>query len=163
MKKSIWFAFVLLLVACGKEEAKPKPLPVLTAPHMNAEEMLRLVNAARATGYRCGEEAFGPAPALTWNPLLEKSSAAHAQDMAEKNYFAHEALDGSKPADRITRAGYRWSTCGENIAKGQQSIPEVVEAWLKSPGHCKNIMNPAYKHLGASRFVSSWVQNFGSP
>lgn len=161
--KRVLFALVLLVAACGKQEAPPTKLPQLESQASKNAFQLKLVNEARASGYKCGDEDFPPVKALTWNDRLEKSSLAHAKDMSDKNYFSHTGLDGSQPSDRIDRAGYVWSTCGENIAKGQTSIEEVVAGWLKSPGHCKNIMNANFTQMGAARFASTWVQNFGTP
>ena len=73
------------------------------------------------------------------------------------------------PAQRVTLAGYVWSTTGENIAAGYRTPAEVVAGWIGSPGHCVNLMNPAYKHLGVgfvevpgSPYVVYSGQNFGA-
>lgn len=163
MKKQVlWLALVLLVARCGKEVPVTKE-PSLDSPEGKKALMLKLVNEARAKGYVCGEDTCPPVGPLTWSELLEKSSLGHATDMTEKDYFSHDSLDGSKVSDRVTRTGYQWNTVGENIAKGQTSITEVVAGWLKSPGHCKNIMHAAFTQLGAARFKNTWVQNFGTP
>ncbi len=163
MIKQIFGLVLLVLVAgCGKDAVVTKD-PKLEAEQANREFMLKLVNEARAEGHLCGTEQMAPVGRLKWNSLLEKTAVGYAQYMSDKNFFAHEGLDGSKPADRVTKAGYRWSVVGENIAKGQTSIREVVEGWLKSPGHCVNIMRPQFSELGAGRFKNYWVQNFGHP
>jgi uncharacterized protein YkwD len=69
-------------------------------------------------------------------------------------------------AQRISNAGYAFKgfrsyTVGENIAQGQMSIDEVMTGWLKSEGHCKNLMNPAFKEIGVAEFNHYWVQDFG--
>ena len=51
---------------------------------------------------------------------------------------------------------------GENIATGYTSEREVVDAWIKSPGHCKNIMNKAYKEMGVARVGNYWTQEMAS-
>jgi hypothetical protein len=64
--------------------------------------------------------------------------------------------------DTFTRiAQFDPAPSAENIAKGQQSAQEVVEAWLKSPGHRKNILAPHSTRLGVGKVGSVWVQNFG--
>ena len=92
----------------------------------------------------------------------------HAVDMATQNYFSHTSLDGRSPWDRIDEAGYPHFGAGENIAAGQRTAEDVVTAWLNSPGHCRNIMNPSFDELGvgyaydaASTYQRYWVQNFG--
>lgn len=163
MTKTILSLLILALVAaCGKDPEVTRD-PALEAQQANRDYMLKLVNEARASGYLCGEDQMPAVAPLKWNALLEKSSAAYAQYMTEEKFFAHEGKDGTKPSDRISKAGYRWSLCGENIAKGQTSIKEVVAGWLKSPGHCVNIMREGFTELGAARFENTWVQNFGHP
>ena len=144
------------------------PLP--DWPHAG-QDILALVNAARARPRTCGTKAFGPAGALTWNPLLGQAALAHSTDMAQKHYFNHKQPDGSQPADRATAAGYRWVRVGENIASGQRSVEEAVASWLDSPGHCANIMNPTFTEMGAAYAINPqnrnrtpyWTQVFGTP
>ena len=135
------------------------------------QDILALVNAARARPRTCGTQAFGPAAPLTWNPLLGQAALAHSADMAQKHYFNHKQPDGSLPADRATAVGYRWVRVGENIASGQRSVEEAVASWLDSPGHCANIMNPSFTEMGAAYAINPqnrnrtpyWTQVFGTP
>jgi uncharacterized protein YkwD len=159
----VFLALLILVGACGKEDTLLKQPILVASPAARNALMLKLVNQARRSGYKCGEEQMPSVGPLMWNDLLEKSSLAHAKDMAEKKFFDHIAPDGSQPADRVSRAGYLWSSVGENIARGQDSTEEVMEGWLNSPGHCKNILNKNFTQMGAARFQNHWVQNFGSP
>lgn len=83
-----------------------------------------------------------------------------------RDYFSHTSPDGSDPGDRVTAAGYRWSTYGENIAKGQSSPASVMDSWMNSPGHRANIVNCAFKEIGVGKQDSSggpvWTQVFGA-
>ncbi len=135
-----------------------------------AERMLALVNQARAAPRRCGGKSFAAAPALAWDTTLEQVAAQHASDMAANDYFSHTARDGSTPAQRVTRAGYPWRMTGENIAAGQLSPEAAVAGWIKSPGHCENLMNAGYTEMGVAAAVNSasqmglyWAQEFGTP
>ncbi|MBC7703313.1 MAG: CAP domain-containing protein [Rhodoferax sp.] len=135
-----------------------------------AERMLALVNQARALPRRCGDKSFAAVPALAWDTTLERVAAQHATDMATHDYFSHTARDGSTPAQRVTRAGYHWRITGENIAAGQLSPEAAVAGWIKSPGHCENLMNAAYTEMGVAAAVNSaskmglyWAQEFGTP
>lgn len=86
--------------------------------------------------------------------------------MAARDYFSHTSQDGSGPGDRITDAGYRWSTYGENIAKGQRTPAAVMDSWMNSPGHRANILNCSFKELGVGVEDSPggivWTQDFGT-
>ena len=89
--------------------------------------------------------------------------------MARRNYFEHRGRDGSQPKDRVLRAGYDPRLSGENIAFGPETAEEVVAGWLDSPGHCANIMEPRFEHIGVGVATGKkrgriyWVQTFGAP
>lgn len=135
------------------------------------QRILDLVNRARAAPRRCGSLAFQAAAPVRWNDALAEASRRHAEDMARHNYFSHSGRDGSDPAQRIERAGYRYRATGENIAAGTHMDPEeAVAGWIKSPGHCAILMSPAYTDMGAGFAVSAasemgvyWTQAFGAP
>ena len=129
---------------------------------LDKELILELINNARKKGCQCGETYFYQAPPLKWNEKLEKASFLHSKDMKEKKYFSHVSPDGSKVTARLDRIGYRWIAYGENIAQGQNSEAEVVQGWLKSPGHCRNIMNKLYKEMGVGRSGNYWTLTFGT-
>ena len=65
----------------------------------------------------------------------------------KNKYFAHIGSDGSTAGSRIEEAGYNWRTYGENIGQGYKSEEEVIEGWLHSAGHCKNIMSKNFNGL----------------
>jgi len=134
------------------------------------QRVLDLVNQARAMPRSCGSVAFNAAPPVRWNESLATASRQHAEDMARHNYFSHGGRDGSDPAQRVERAGYRYRSTGENIAAGQMKPEEVVATWIKSPPHCANLMNPVYTEMGAAFAVNAksemgiyWTQAFGTP
>jgi len=134
--------------------------------------MLARVNQWRASGANCGTEGnFGPAPAVAWNDSLTNAAAAHSQDMVDHNLFSHTGSNGSTLGQRVTAAGYTWQAVGENIAAGQTTINSVVDGWIASPGHCANIMNPAYVHVGVAcingtssdTYPTYWTMDLGAP
>jgi uncharacterized protein YkwD len=76
---------------------------------------------------------------------------------------------GDDPGARISAAGYRWSTWGENIATGYATPRAVVSGWMHSAGHCRNILDPAFRDVGVgvvARGVrpyrgATWTEDFG--
>lgn len=133
-----------------------------------ARKILQLVNQARAQARTCGAQAMAPVAPVRLNDTLTAAAMAHARDMARHSYFDHTARDGSQPADRATRAGYRWRAVGENIAAGQATPEAAMAGWLKSPGHCVNIMRAEYNEMGIAFAVNRaaesgiyWTQMFG--
>jgi len=135
-----------------------------------ARRILELTNAARAEGRQCGREPFGAAPPLALSPSLSGVAMEHSKDMAGHDLFDHIGSDGLSPGDRMTRSGYKWRMAGENIASGITTADAVVEGWLNSPHHCKNIMGPRFTEMGVAYFYDPksadgiyWTQVFGTP
>ena len=126
-------------------------------------DMLAYVNALRTKGCKCNGVQMPIVPALKWNKLLENAAIRHANDMSSKNFFSHTGSDGSSMSQRVTAAGYNWSYVSENIAWGYTSLPAVINGWVNSAGHCKNMMSANTTELGASRVGNYWVQDFGKP
>ncbi len=130
------------------------------------DEFLQRLNAVRRRGCNCGKFYMRPVGDLTWNFNLQEASWLHAKDMNSRNYFSHTTPEGVTSRDRIyaqgyTIRGYKYVAVGENIAKGQLTIQEVVDDWLNSEGHCRNIMNPNFMEVGISKQGDYWVQEFG--
>ncbi|MEV4675526.1 MULTISPECIES: CAP domain-containing protein [Actinomadura] len=121
-----------------------------------AAQVISLVNKERAkNGCR----------ALTSNGKLAVAAQGHSADMARRGFFDHTNPDGKSPGDRITAAGYRWSTYGENIAKGQPTPASVMTSWMNSPGHRANILNCSFREIGVGVVKSGgpyWTQVFGA-
>ncbi|MFE1442567.1 sigma-70 family RNA polymerase sigma factor [Streptomyces sp. NPDC058739] len=132
-------------------EAAPAP------PSSVAGQVLALVNAERAKA--------GCSP-VTQNSTLDTAAQRHSDDMAARGFFDHTNPDGEDPGDRITAAGYTWSTYAENIARGQQTAAEVMQSWMDSPGHRANILNCSVKETGLGVHQGSggpwWTQVFGT-
>ena len=150
--------------------AEPFAPPQAADRALIASRVLELANAARAHARRCGGESFPAAAPLSRNARLEKAALAYAQDMARFAYMDHTGRDGSSPQQRISAAGYAWVEAGENLASGVMSADEVVAGWLHSPGHCANLMQPAYTEMGVAFAVNPrdaagvyWALEFGRP
>jgi uncharacterized protein YkwD len=129
---------------------------------VNKTVLLQMVNKARQSGCQCGDTYYQPAPPVSWNDQLEAASLVHSADMLQNNYFGHTAPDGSNAGVRIENAGYHWKAYGENIGSGYRNEEEVISGWIKSPNHCKNIMNGAYKEMGVARAGNLWTQEFAA-
>jgi uncharacterized protein YkwD len=135
-----------------------------------SEKVLSLVNAARGKPRKCGRTSFQPVPPLKLSAMLNRAALIHSQDMAKNDFFEHQGSDGSKVGDRASRVGYRWRAVAENIAIGAETAEIVVDGWLKSPGHCMNIMSPDYSEMGVAYVTDPkskpgiyWTQVFGRP
>ncbi len=133
-------------------------------------EVLRLTNEARSKSRKCGGKKMKRVRPVSWNGVLAATANEHSADMATNDYFSHYTPSGASPFQRMRAAGYSYRAAGENIAAGRSLADPaaVVQAWLKSPGHCKVIMNGKYKELGVGRVEGPgkwgvyWTQNFGT-
>ena len=81
------------------------------------------------------------------NPLSNVAQAK-SNDMQQKNYFSHTSPTFGSPFDMMRDFGVNYSSAGENIAMGQQTPEQVVQAWMESEGHRKNILNSTFTHIG---------------
>lgn len=129
------------------------------------EEVLRLVNARRAAGATCGTESRPAVGAVAMDPALRCAARVHSLDMSRRDYFDHVSPDGDGPEQRIERAGYEWRAFGENIAAGYPTPAAVVEGWMASPGHCRNIMTETFVHSGVGYVADGhlWTHVFATP
>ncbi|MEV4921404.1 CAP domain-containing protein [Streptomyces roseoverticillatus] len=121
------------------------------------QQVVDMVNAERAKA--------GCSP-LTINAKLQAAAQGHSDDMAARDYYDHTSPEGKSPGDRITAAGYHWSTYGENIFKSPKDARTAMDGWMKSSGHRANILNCSFKEIGVGiNFKSNgpwWTQNFGA-
>ncbi|MFE6870413.1 CAP domain-containing protein [Kitasatospora sp. NPDC057692] len=123
-----------------------------------AQQVVGLVNVQRS------QAGCGP---LSADSRLATAAQVHSDDMADRNFFDHASPEGTHADQRIEAAGYRWSTWGENIARGQKDPAAVMESWMNSPGHRANILNCSFKQIGVGVRTGSggpwWTQVFAAP
>jgi len=91
-------------------------------------------------GYGC--------PPLSVHPGLTRAAQKHAEDMAASDFFSHISADGRTLADRVDAVGYHYRLVGENIAAGFEDALEVVDSWMESEEHRKNILNCEFEETG---------------
>ena len=116
-----------------------------------AHQVAALVNAERAKA--------GLKPLATYAPLT-KVAYDKAVDMYTNNYFSHQSPTYGSPFDMMRAYGVTYSYAGENIAKGQRSPAEVMQAWMNSPGHRANILSSNFTRIGVAYYKGEWVQAF---
>jgi uncharacterized protein YkwD len=106
-------------------------------------------------------------PSLTVSSRLNSSAQAWNNVMVSANIFTH----GTNFAGRISAVGYDWQYAGENIATGYPTPSAVVRAWMASPDHCRNILDPHFRNVGTGESPAgiasqqsgraTWTQDFG--
>lgn len=144
----------------SKPAPTPAPAPQPEQPQQASyavnqfeQQVVQLTNAERAK--------YGLAP-LKLDLELSKVAREKSQDMARNSYFSHTSPTYGSPFDMMKQFGISYRAAGENIAKGQTTPEQVVNAWMNSEGHRANILNSNYTHIGVG-YVSNgniWTQMF---
>lgn len=115
------------------------------------DDILSLINAARARGASCDSARLWPAAEpLAWSVRLAEVAELQSREMATLDRLGHHDTRDQGLAQRLRNSGYSFSTAGENVAVGYRSLDAVIEAWLASESHCVTIMNPAVLELGVA-------------
>jgi uncharacterized protein YkwD len=120
----------------------------LFAQDYNPKIVKQLVNEARSESRYCGNTHYDAAEPLVSDNELDEVAQDHASDMAKNALFSHTGSDGSTAEIRLDNANFEWIYFGENIAHQYDDEHDLVQGWLKSVPHCKNIMEPAFTVFG---------------
>jgi uncharacterized YkwD family protein len=138
--------------------AAPAPAPTTQAPATQgisqaAARVIELTNVQRRQN---------GLPDLKADTQLSSVAQKKSVDMKQNNYFSHTSPTYGSPFDMMRDFGVTYKTAGENIAQGQQTPEQVVDAWMKSQGHRENILSPKYTHIGVGYESGGhhWTQMF---
>lgn len=138
-----------------KQTNEKKPSQPLSTERMNDFEttVIELTNAERS------KEGL---PELQPDTPLSRVAELKSKDMVSKDYFSHTSPTYGSPFDMMSEFGVSYQSAGENIAYGQRTPEQVVNAWMGSAGHRENILNNDFTHIGVG-FVENgnyWTQMF---
>lgn len=144
--------FLTRAMKLNKEESEPKK----EESNQFELEVLKLTNEMRL------EHGL---QTLKRDTKVEQVAQKKSEDMRDKNYFDHTSPTYGSPFDMLKSHGISYRFAGENIAAGQVTPKEVVEAWMNSQGHRENILNPNYTHLAVGyaeggSYLHYWTQMF---
>lgn len=107
---------------------------------LDKDEVIKFTNIER--------KKYGKAP-LKENSRLDSSAKAKAEDLFKNQYFEHTSPFGVDVSGLAQQAGYEYLVLGENLAMGNFENDEaLVQAWMNSPGHRENILNPSFTEIG---------------
>lgn len=122
-----------------------------SSPSTFENQVATLVNQERAKhGLR----------ALQHRADVKNVAQKKAEDLINSNYFSHTSPNYGSPFQMLKTFGISYQAAGENIAKGQKTPQEVMNAWMNSPGHRANILKPEYDTIGVGFYHGAWVQMF---
>ena len=118
-----------------------------------ASQVVALVNAERA------KQGLS---ALKVDAKVQQAALVRAQESAQS--FSHTRPNGSSFSTALTEAGVSFRRSGENIAYGQSTPQQVMNAWMNSSGHRANILNENFTTIGVGYTVikgtAYWAQLF---
>jgi uncharacterized YkwD family protein len=141
-----------------------KPVQQSTAGTSSAKQTTGTLSAfeQQVVDLTNSERAKNGLPALKVDPTLSKMAHEKARDMSANNYISHTSPTYGSPFDMMKQFGITYNYAGENIAMGQQTPQEVVNAWMNSAGHRANILNANYNYIGVGYVAQGnyWVQDF---
>ena len=151
MMLSSLMACVVVPIPISTMGASSNVGPVSTAPVAATNDFTAALSAFRAS------QGLGP---VRQNAILTRAAQAHAEDMAQRNYFSHSSPggpNGDNLMQRAASAGCAMRAGAENIANGQRSQTEVLTAWEGSSGHRANMLGRRYTEYGLGRSGNIWV------
>jgi uncharacterized protein YkwD len=134
-------SILIISTFCFNSQTSPFYSKIKAFADISTQELLRFTNIKR--------EENGLAP-LKENTQLEEAASKKADDMFQKDYWAHNAPDGTTPWVFIKNAGYEYVYAGENLARGFINSEDVVNAWMASPAHRENMLSANFNEVGFS-------------
>ncbi|MGP4078448.1 SafA/ExsA family spore coat assembly protein [Pseudalkalibacillus sp. R45] len=131
-------------------------IPTINGVKSVEAQVVDLVNQERA------KHGLHP---LKANWELSRVARYKSKDMLQNNYFSHTSPTYGSPFQMMRDFGISYRTAGENIAAGQTTAQAVMNAWMNSDGHRKNILSSNYKEIGVGyakggSYGHYWTQMF---
>ena len=120
---------------------------------LSARPAMRLWSGCLATA-NSTRRAVGAVP-LQLDLRVVAAASGHSAHQAQTQKMSHTGSGGSDAGQRLTAAGYSWTTWGENVAVGQANCDAVLAGWLASPTHRANILNPSFRHIGIGMAIGA--------
>jgi uncharacterized protein YkwD len=115
------------------------------------------------------QRAAAHLPRLRESRQLDAAAQRWANAMVSSDQFGHGADLGA----RISSTGFRWSNAAEDIATGVPTPRAAVRIWMRSAGHCQNILSPQFAFVGIgvnrhgvagyTRRPATWTLDFALP
>ena len=130
------------------------PLPAFHENGSMAEAVVEAMNRERVSH---------GLPPLRINDTLCAAAFDRLDDMFAKHYFSHVSPDGLQPWAWADKRGYDYRQMGENLAVGYATADAIVDGWMHSPGHRKNVLNSAFEEVGVAVAPASPQEPFNGP
>lgn len=159
MNKLFW-GFVLFLCALLVPTFRVRSGPLPPYPFSRSSKQMD-GSELRNKALKLFEYSRRENPRLSWNACLARKANQRARQLVERGYFDHkDPLTGQNPAWNMVVECQRFRFAGENLAKGSEPAETIHGAWMKSPTHKRNILDPRYSVLGVGCYSDVCVELF---
>jgi len=139
---------VLLFYALPSPSYSVQDQASFTPPDPVIQEFVRLVNAKRIS-IGCTE--------LKWDNRVAAIALGHSADMVSRHFFSHTNPDEKGPSERLLESRLGFSIAAENLVREAKTAREAFNAWLRSPKHCKNMLDNRFTRHGVGRVEDRWT------
>ncbi|RKP24312.1 CAP domain-containing protein [Syncephalis pseudoplumigaleata] len=146
-------------------QVSPKPHPIdsaalkLEASSAHLAQCFNFANQGWVLNMVNNYRARVGSPPVQYNWQLERMANDHSVYQYNANTMTHYDPAGDL-GTRMTRMGINWQAIGENVAFNYPDEGSVMDGWLRSPGHERNIRNPSFTQMGVARVGNYWTQVF---
>ena len=144
----------LALAACSDG---PAPQP---AGAQAPRAVLSMSSAGAGESFDAARAAAGLGP-LRRDPRLDRAAQEHADWIARTGAYGHRGANGSRVTERLRAEGHCGLPAAENLAHGFRTVAPVLEGWLGSPGHRRNLLYPGFGRYGMGQSGGYWVLVLG--
>ncbi len=140
---------VLLFYALPPPSYSSEDGAIFTSTDLAIQEFVRLVNAKRRS-IGCAE--------LKWDSRVAAIALDHSADMVSRHFFSHTNPDKKGPSERLRESNMGFSSAAENLVRYAKTAQEAFDAWLRSPGHRRNMLDNRFTRHGVGRIKDRWTQ-----
>ena len=140
--------FVLLFCALSSPSYSAENQATFTPTDPAIQEFVSLVNAKRRS-IGCAE--------LKWDSRVAEIAFDHSADMVSRHFFSHTNPDQKGPSERLQESKLGFSSAAENLVRYAKTAREAYEAWLRSPGHRRNMLDNRFTRHGVGRVGDRWT------
>ena len=140
--------FVLLFYALSSPSYSAENQVIFTPTDPAIQEFVRLVNEKRRS-MGCAE--------LKWDSRVAAIALDHSADMVSRHFFSHTNPDKKGPSERLQESSLSFSSAAENLARHAKTAQEAFDAWLRSPGHRRNMLDNRFTRHGVGRVNDRWT------
>ena len=142
------YVIVLVFCALSSPSYSAEAQVIFNPADPAIQEFVQLVNAKRRS-IGCAE--------LKWDTRVAAIAWDHSADMVTRHFFSHTNPDQKGPSERLQESHLVYTSAAENLARHVKTAQEAFDAWLRSPGHRRNMLDKRFTRHGVGRVGDRWT------